>query len=784
VKVRYFAVVNGKGEVYWRPGYGLAIFEDESSAAAYAKACHAGRVIDLAEIALAEPSRVDSLMLSRWRARRERCLSGVTPTLAELEAAMPRWTTEVVTQEAAPAGSAMRRAIDAGQHVIGMLWKHSEALRERIDLATEKADAVLAAPDSDGAALRSFRNWIYGERRGYEGIIRRIRGRHTSSGDGDTTRFEIAEELLELVVDEADRRLAARQDTPCSSDSSASSDSMTTEPAITKTALSEPATAAGSSPSTEPAREPDEIEAWSAKAGTAPIDEKGNTRYESDPRCRGTEYSRYVLCRSEIDDALAIMRRLRDERDDAEQAVREVTDSKNGAYRERDQLVCALSKLFPSWLGKHPENETWDHDWRTIVFVQLPTGQCSWHIHDSEAAMFSHLSRGSTAWDGHTTEEKYRRLAALRAARPAPTSERVKQLRAKLEKAIDGLVGESLNPSGNSGNSDLDRLPLHDANREVEHYLDELCEFASNPILVRVAEPAGDGALRKAAKALMDSVKLPSPNTRETWDRMVVPCEMLVTLRDALAAQEPAEESDLVRTLRLDLDDARANRDKWKKEAVAARAEARRLAREEFSELPIGAEFTLVSGAGQGHRFRKLREYSEGGKESARWIMTDGSDGAACFIPGEAACIVWHEALESQAKPESAQEPVWSEPNDHTKNVCAIRRRSDGYWWQCNSEHGAGWDDKRIRQAWTAREARLEVERHLQGQDVEIVQLMPEPKPEAAAATDAEREGDAVLSRWLALDKSLTQLEWLAAMSVVVDELCRRALRGGNHGSL
>lgn len=111
-------------------------------------------IIDLAEIALAEPSRVDSLMLSRWRARRERCLSGVTPTLAELEAAMPRWTTEVVTQEAAPAGSAMRRAIDAGQHVIGMLWKHSEALRERIDLATEKADAVLAAPDSDGAALR------------------------------------------------------------------------------------------------------------------------------------------------------------------------------------------------------------------------------------------------------------------------------------------------------------------------------------------------------------------------------------------------------------------------------------------------------------------------------------------------------------------------------------------------------------------------------------------------------------------------------------------------------
>lgn len=135
------------------------------------------------------------------------------------------------------------------------------------------------------------------------------------------------------------------------------------------------------------------------------------------------------------------------------------------------------------------------------------------------------------------------------------------------------------------------------------------------------------------------------------------------------------------------------------------------------------------------------------------------------------------EALESQAKPEAEREPVWFEPNDHTKNVCAIRRRSDGYWWQCNSEHGAGWSDKRIRQAWTAREARLEVERHLQGQDVEIVQLMPEPKPSADAA---EREGDDVLLE-VARGSASEYVEHQA-----VRELCRRALaqRGGNHGSL
>lgn len=52
-----------------------------------------------------------------------------------------------------------------------------------------------------------------------------------------------------------------------------------------------------------------------------------------------------------------------------------------------------------------------DPDW-PVLFVDLPTGQCSWHL--------SPLSRRDLAgdiqddptwiWDGHTTEEKYRRL--------------------------------------------------------------------------------------------------------------------------------------------------------------------------------------------------------------------------------------------------------------------------------------------------------------------------------------------------------------------------------------
>lgn len=98
----------------------------------------------------------------------------------------------------------------------------------------------------------------------------------------------------------------------------------------------------------------------------------------------------------------------------AEGRIVELEEWKNRAYSERDKLVAALSKLFPASLELHPENEAWEDDWRWIVFIDLPTGQATWHIHDSELPMFDHLPRlAGRKWDGHTTEEKYQRLADL-----------------------------------------------------------------------------------------------------------------------------------------------------------------------------------------------------------------------------------------------------------------------------------------------------------------------------------------------------------------------------------
>ena len=90
---------------------------------------------------------------------------------------------------------------------------------------------------------------------------------------------------------------------------------------------------------------------------------------------------------------------------------------KDNAYSERNKLLALVCKMavamdYDVQLWRHSaEDKTWENDWRNIVAIHLPTGQCTWHIHDSELHMFDWLPRGEENWDGHTTEEKYQRVA-------------------------------------------------------------------------------------------------------------------------------------------------------------------------------------------------------------------------------------------------------------------------------------------------------------------------------------------------------------------------------------
>lgn len=106
----------------------------------------------------------------------------------------------------------------------------------------------------------------------------------------------------------------------------------------------------------------------------------------------------------------------------SERTVDELIEQRDQAYDERNRCVAGMARLaldngHAAWLGRHATDpresadNPWDPEWMNIVFIRLPTGQLSWHIHDSDLPLFGFLRRDETAvWDGHRTDEKYDRL--------------------------------------------------------------------------------------------------------------------------------------------------------------------------------------------------------------------------------------------------------------------------------------------------------------------------------------------------------------------------------------
>lgn len=112
------------------------------------------------------------------------------------------------------------------------------------------------------------------------------------------------------------------------------------------------------------------------------------------------------------------LRELSDEIEMLRIKVRNLDQAKDAAYSERDKLVAALSKMWPSHLMRHwPEDDpNWEPEWLNVVCVHLPTGRATWHIHISELTWFEHLNSSTLKpheYDHHTTPEKYLRLFNL-----------------------------------------------------------------------------------------------------------------------------------------------------------------------------------------------------------------------------------------------------------------------------------------------------------------------------------------------------------------------------------
>lgn len=106
----------------------------------------------------------------------------------------------------------------------------------------------------------------------------------------------------------------------------------------------------------------------------------------------------------------------------------------DAAYRERNAVVAALIRVggYPASLVPAPDAEGW---W--IVYAETPQGQVSWHVGPDDLDLFDGIPAQYVAWDRHTTEEKYERVAALAAPAPAPDAER---LREALRRLVDSAV--------------------------------------------------------------------------------------------------------------------------------------------------------------------------------------------------------------------------------------------------------------------------------------------------------------------------------------------------------
>lgn len=94
---------------------------------------------------------------------------------------------------------------------------------------------------------------------------------------------------------------------------------------------------------------------------------------------------------------------------------RELRDQRDGAYRERAQLLAWLATIAPAVLAPAPDV---DEDGWCLLFLYTPQGQLSWHISPNDTGLFEHAQRVQPDdprawWDGHTTEEKYQRIRTM-----------------------------------------------------------------------------------------------------------------------------------------------------------------------------------------------------------------------------------------------------------------------------------------------------------------------------------------------------------------------------------
>ena len=194
----------------------------------------------------------------------------------------------------------------------------------------------------------------------------------------------------------------------------------------------------------------------------------------------------------------------------APDALKDMEARKDAAYLERNQVVAALAKAYPSGVAR-TAIDGWSADWHGCVYIDLPTGQASWHFHDSQAYLFADLPPYTGKWDGHDTPEKYRRLAALPAAhaqQPA-TLHQVRELEDEvhaLRQALKARPAHAQQPAPVA----LTDAQIDSINRSTEWPAGSLATIGDRQWLL---------LFRHAARAIERAHGIPAPTTDTTGEQ-------------------------------------------------------------------------------------------------------------------------------------------------------------------------------------------------------------------------------------------------------------------------
>ena len=92
--------------------------------------------------------------------------------------------------------------------------------------------------------------------------------------------------------------------------------------------------------------------------------------------------------------------------------IEDIAALRKGLYEERNKCI-ALSARMALKLGLNTglmEADPQEDGWKYVVVIDLPSGQVSWHVPDADLGFFDFLEPYRGTWDGHTTEEKYKRV--------------------------------------------------------------------------------------------------------------------------------------------------------------------------------------------------------------------------------------------------------------------------------------------------------------------------------------------------------------------------------------